>query len=262
MLGFLDGDARIESCGRVDLTNWTRLPVSTVFYEGQTSPGSPRSVANNSVMRWPNWPAIRSLGDDWRIMQQLTRDSLFVGPQPIAAPSRPIEHLVARDTSDGNWQIAISDGHKFQPTALSYWSPRDWTHLVSGDFNGDGMADLLGQFTDGTWWLGLANGNSIEFQKCPIELPEMKIDYVGVGDFNGDGLDDLAIRSADGQWWIGLSDGRHFTFPPLDSLDDFDSAAKHSHRRFQCRRPRRHRRLRSEDRRLACLAIRRSEIRD
>ena len=52
-------------------------------------------------------------------MQEYARKSLFVGPQPIPAPSRPIEHLVARDTADGTWQIAISDGRKFEPAPLS-----------------------------------------------------------------------------------------------------------------------------------------------
>lgn len=208
----LNGDARIESCSRVDLSRWDRLPVSTVFYDGQSSPGAPRSLENNSVMRWPNWPAIRSLSEDWRVMQAYARKSLFVGPQPVQSPSRPIEHLAARDISDGNWRIAISDGRKFQPAALSYWSPKAWTWLVSGDFDGDGMADLLGRATDGSWWLGLANGNSIAFKPCSLGLPDLKIDYVGVGDFNGDGIDDLAIRSSDGQWWIGLSDGIRFSF--------------------------------------------------
>ena len=91
----LDGDARIESCRRVDLTNWDRLPVSTVFYDGESSPGSPRSVANNSVMRWPNWPAIRPLGDDWRVMQRYAQIRCFVGPQPIARR--------ARDQSSISW---------------------------------------------------------------------------------------------------------------------------------------------------------------
>ena len=54
--------------------------------------------------------------------------------------------------------------------------------------------DLLGQCTDGTWWLGLANGNRCVFRKMPDRFAGAKIDYVGVGDFNGDGIDDLAIR--------------------------------------------------------------------
>ena len=37
-------------------------------------------------MRWGNWPAIRSLSDDWRIMQAYARKSLFVGPQRFTAP--------------------------------------------------------------------------------------------------------------------------------------------------------------------------------
>lgn len=209
---YLDGDARIESCRRVDLANWKRLPVSTLFFDGQNSPGSPRSVAKNSLMNWPNWPANRSLSDDWRIAQQYARQSLFVGPQPIAPRSYPLDHLTARNRTDGNWQIAISDGRSFRISPLTYDSPRDWEYLVQGDFDGDGMDDLLGRSADGSWWLGLANGNQIAFQKRSFDLPDRPIDFVGAGDFNGDGIDDLAIRFADGNWWIGLSDGRNFKF--------------------------------------------------
>ena len=209
---FLDGDARIESCRRVDLSHWDRLPVSTLFYDGQSSPGSPRSVADSSVMRWPNWPAQRWRSDDWRVEQANAHDSLFVGPQPLAAPSRPLEHLAARSTADGTWRIAFSDGRKFQTAALTYWAPKTGSFMVSGDFNGDGMADLFGRSSDGSWWLGRANGNSIGFLPCPIQIPDCTVDYVGAGDFNGDGIDDLAIRFSNGQWWIGLSDGRHIAF--------------------------------------------------
>ncbi|HEX3997602.1 MAG TPA: FG-GAP-like repeat-containing protein [Pirellulales bacterium] len=211
---FLTGDAKIESCRRVDLKHWSRLPVSTVFYDGQNSPGSPRSCENNSVMRWANWPVLRSFSDDWQVMQAYARKSLFVGPQPIAPLSRPIEHLAACNGGKESWEIAINDGRKFEPAELSYWAPREWSLLASGDFNGDGMTDMIVRATDGSWWLGLANGNSIAFRSCPIDLPNAPIDYLGAGDFNGDDIDDLAVRFADGQWWIGLSDGQGFKFRP------------------------------------------------
>ncbi len=210
---FLDGAARIESCVRVDLKNWDRLPVSTVFYEGQTCPGSPPSAAENSVMRWPNWPAIRSFTSSEQALEKLRKSSLYVGPQPLPAPSQPLEHVIARNASTGLWQIAVSDGRRFQPTILNYWAPREWSFLVPGDFNGDGLTDLVGRCTDGTWWLGRANGNNIEFKPCDVGLAGVKLDYLGVGDFNGDGIDDIAVRSADDhQWWIGISDGRRFQF--------------------------------------------------
>jgi hypothetical protein len=215
----LDGDARFVSAVRVDLKHWQRLQVSTVFHDGQTSAGSPRAATENSIMRWPNWSAIRSIADDPPTLKRLAHDALYVGPQPLPAPSRPLEHIIARDGPSGVWQIAASDGRRFQPVSFNYWAPREWSLLVSGDFNGDGLTDLLGHGTDGSWWLGRANGNNIEFKPCDFGLPGMKLDYVGVGDFNGDGIDDLAIRSTDdGQWWIGLSDGRQFRFRPWGRL--------------------------------------------
>lgn len=212
----VEGESRIESCQRIDLSGWKRLPVSTVFCEGDSSPGSPRSIAGNSIMRWPNWPAQRSLADDdWRTAQRDAHDSLFVGPQPPAPRCRPLEHLVARSSADGNFQIAISDGRKFLPGPFTYQSPKSWSNLVSGDFTGDGMEDLLGRSRDGSWWLGSANGNAATFRKITFDLPNSAIDYIGVGDFNGDGIDDVAIRLTDGSWWIGLSDGVRFQIGKL-----------------------------------------------
>jgi hypothetical protein len=188
------------------------LQVSTLFYDGQDSPGSPGSTQTNSVMRWADWPAIRSFSDEWRREQRLAKNTLFVRPQAIPPTSHPIQHLVARDKASGTWKIAISDGRKFQAASINYWAPHDWSVLLSGDFNGDGLADLLGRCTDGSWWLGLANGNCIEFKPCDVGLAGVRFDFVGVGDFNGDGIDDLAIRSADdGQWWIGQSNGTRFS---------------------------------------------------
>jgi hypothetical protein len=37
----LTGEAKILSCTRVDLAGWQKLPLCTVFYEGQRCPGSP-----------------------------------------------------------------------------------------------------------------------------------------------------------------------------------------------------------------------------
>jgi hypothetical protein len=37
----VEGDARIVSARRADLSNWRDLEVSTVFYDGERTPGSP-----------------------------------------------------------------------------------------------------------------------------------------------------------------------------------------------------------------------------
>jgi hypothetical protein len=207
------GDARIVSCERVNLKNWQHLQVSTLFDDDDASPGSPRATAENSVMRWPNWPAIRLSADDSATLKQLARQTLYTAPPAPATPSQPLDHLIGRDKQTGVWRIAISDGRRFQPANLNYWSPREWSSLVTGDFNGDGLTDLLGRSADGQWWLALPNGNCAEFKPCHLGLPNFKQDYIGVGDFNGDGIDDVAIRSADDdQWWIGLSDGRRIEF--------------------------------------------------
>ncbi len=210
---YLDGDAEITSCRRVDLKHWDRLPVSTVFYDGEDSAGSPRSIPGNSVMRWPNWPAIETFANDWRSLQALGKATIYGGPQSLPKSSAPVHHIIGRDDRTGEWSIAMSNGRSFQPNKLNYWAPRNWSILLSGDFQGDGMTGLLGQFVDGKWWRGAPDGSFIPFKPCEMAPGLDAIDYAGVGDFNGDGIDDVALRSAgDGAWWIGISDGRRFSF--------------------------------------------------
>jgi hypothetical protein len=48
----LDGDAEILSAVRVDMSTWTRLSVSTVFYDGEQSPGSPWVDSVPSAELW------------------------------------------------------------------------------------------------------------------------------------------------------------------------------------------------------------------
>ena len=54
----LSGEARFLSCTRVDLTDWDRLPLSTVFVQGECGPGNPVVGGRTGVTRYSEKPGL------------------------------------------------------------------------------------------------------------------------------------------------------------------------------------------------------------
>ncbi len=75
----------------------------------------------------------------------------------------------------------------------------DWHIAGTGDFNGDGLDDILWRSDNGTVvdLLGQSNGAFIGNVNFNLN-PGLDWHIVGTGDFNGDGLDDILWRSDEG----------------------------------------------------------------
>lgn len=114
---------------------------------------------------------------------------------------------------NGSWQVATSGVG--DPRQFAHWSPGgNWDSLGTGDFNGDGRADIIGQ-THGNWWVGISNGTGFRGEHWGYLDPINAWEDLTIADLNGDGKSDLVGRvTRDGgskdHWWVLESTGNRF----------------------------------------------------
>jgi len=87
----------------------------------------------------------------------------------------------------------------------------DWHAIDTGDFNGDGMSDILWQNANGTVreWLGQSDGTFVGNTDHVNFIPAAGMHVVDIGDYNGDAIDDLLWQTSDGTVTssLGQTDG-------------------------------------------------------
>ena len=90
--------------------------------------------------------------------------------------------------------------------------PGLFTHVVgTGDFNGDGKADILFQSSlDGTPQIWTMNGSTVT-SEATLSDPGVNWTAVATGDFNGDGKSDIAFQNTNGTPMIWEMNGTSVT---------------------------------------------------
>jgi hypothetical protein len=116
------------------------------------------------------------------------------------------------------FQLLYTDATAWQPARVELSNVQNWRDVVTGDFNGDGRADIAGRNFAGQWMVGIASGTlaaagtySFTNQFWTTWNPAAGWQDVQVGDFNGDGKADIAGMTASGDWWGAISNGSSFT---------------------------------------------------
>lgn len=112
--------------------------------------------------------------------------------------------VVFRDNSGDVRFLLGTNAGGFTEGATLFWNPAS-TIVGTGDFNGDGRADLLlsGGYSDtnGSLLISVLNTHSAGFQPDweAASIVPSGWTVAGTGDFNGDGKTDVLLRHADGR---------------------------------------------------------------
>ena len=110
-----------------------------------------------------------------------------------------------------NWLGNSAGGFTDNSAQAFNYVPTSWTVAGTGDFNGDGISDVLWRNTDGTIvdWLGQANGGFTSNYNNSVATVPTSWTIASIGDFNGDSHDDILWRNSDGSLtdWLGTATG-------------------------------------------------------
>jgi len=134
-----------------------------------------------------------------------------------------IQDLVQFTPYSDVW-VALNTGQKFMPPSRWGWPGFYYRELNGngyftgcGDFNGDGLDDLVQITEHGEAWVAVSSGLSLEnptnwgalgfyYNRDTGKLPI-------IADFNGDSKDDIAQVTGFGDVWVSLSEGGFFGLP-------------------------------------------------
>jgi hypothetical protein len=120
------------------------------------------------------------------------------------------DDILWRDTASG---LTVDWLGQANGSFASNWSnsavniSTDWKVAGIGDFNGDGLSDILWRNTSGLTvdWLGTATGGFTSNYASSVAQVSTDWKVAGTGDFNGDGHDDILWRNDSGlvTEWLG-----------------------------------------------------------
>lgn len=123
------------------------------------------------------------------------------------------------DAGSGDWWVA--------PAAITndtFAAPSRWTsghgvgstNQMLGDINGDGMADAVVFFSNGSWWATKSNGTiftaATQWFSAGFGVGSTR---QFIGDVTADGKADAVVwNSTSADWWFAGSNGTAFVFGP------------------------------------------------
>jgi hypothetical protein len=183
-----------------DVTAWNERPgvasgtASLVLYDPAHSTASTVDVAESGWQFSPATQPTRSV-----VGADMLGTAYFGGPDPAT------EDVLFYSSATGRFQFASVSppdeiGHRDMEVFVDVNGTRGWTHVITGDYNGDGTGDVLFyRASDGmiVFYTTTPTGRFIPI--TPVMYGNRGWTHLVVGDYNADGTDDvLWYRASDG----------------------------------------------------------------
>jgi hypothetical protein len=116
------------------------------------------------------------------------------------------------DTGHLSDWLGTASGHFVNNDAnAATWAPTNWHVAATGDFNGDGLDDILWRADSGhlSNWLGTPSGRFVNNDANAATWAPTSWHIAATGDFNGDGKDDIFWRADTGHLsdWLATASG-------------------------------------------------------
>ena len=228
-LGDFDGDGRADVLLRHTDGSWR--------YHGSSPSGSPSEPVRMTRKAEWYWAGTGDFNGDGRDDVLLRRHDGFWVYYPLdgsrviveergwATLTRNLDWRVAgvgdfnddgRDDvlmrrADGAWVYYPMNGRRVVAAERGWVNlPRnvDWRMAGTGDFDGDGRADVLLRHVEGEWRYYALNGRRVvaDQPKGTRLTRDLLWRFAGAGDFDDDGRDEVLLRHADGRWQFGAID--------------------------------------------------------
>jgi uncharacterized protein (TIGR03437 family) len=127
--------------------------------------------------------------------------------------SAPIFYL--RDSATGYWSVMYGGQSGAQSFVNFFaWAHGDWYQPLLGDFNNDGLTDIvLRDTTTGIWYFAFNIGNGQFANTQNFQWAAGAWYQPFVGDFNNDGLLDIGLRDTNtGIWYFAFAAGNGYFF--------------------------------------------------
>jgi RHS repeat-associated protein len=246
--GFIAADANDYS----DNTTYSRIRTGDFNGDGKTDvlqmnrSGSRNWVAISrgdgsfDVRHGPQLGALQGVGQSGDFKSEVfTLDINGDGRTDLVLLSAFGNNRVFLGVGDGSFsEVPVPANDPFRNFKISDTDATN-TFLVPGDFNGDGLGDILLLYNAGQHRLALSNGDGTFTVRASTELGGIngvqfrrtRAVFVS-GDFNGDGLTDLTHFDEDGTAWLSFSKGdgafETLTHPPSIQGLALESQTGHS----------------------------------
>ncbi len=128
-----------------------------------------------------------------------------VGTAYLGGPDTDVDDVLFYSSVTGRFQFASvtapdASGRRFLSVFVDVTGTRNWTHVITGDYNGDGQGDVLFyRATDGLLRFYTTTASGKFTPLTPAYYGTRGWTHLVVGDYNADGSDDVMwYRARDG----------------------------------------------------------------